>query len=350
MSKDIFWYLGAADRETLLSGLLAWLLDPAGSHGLGLNFLQRIWRHMPAMGDLPQGPTIKVEDRMDRDRRFDLSVHDSSGSRVLVIEVKCKTEGTLAQLKRYADQCPVARVGFAEWNWEDLDREQQSQFPLISFPEIVSMMKASLRDVPGDTPHRPFVEELAAHLEVESRFFAELEAYFFGENERVQLPSRPTSLPRYSQRFYSELFWKWFGRRLAQDGRFQNYQWDTKSEMSGVWFSHHRVPKTATQGWVRRLGLNHSVEWWVHVELTDGIVAQYDNDGAGYISLRAQGETAALVEMYGAVAKCPELPAGFRPAPRQPGRASFNVLSRKLKVKDLRYNALVQTLAAFLDE
>ena len=47
--RNMFWHLAAADRETLLTGVLAWLLDPLGSHGLGRRFLTLVWERV-AMG------------------------------------------------------------------------------------------------------------------------------------------------------------------------------------------------------------------------------------------------------------------------------------------------------------
>lgn len=351
--KDVFSYLGVADRETLLSGLLAWLLDPGGSHGLGTGFLMLVWRRVFPTEVLPQDAIINVEDREGRDKRFDISVCNSSKKRLLVLEVKCKTNGTARQLESYADKgMTVWRIGFAEWNWVDLDHKQQERFPLITFSVVALMMKEALRGLSQEKPYRAFIEVLAAHLEEESCFFAELEEYFFGAGSEP-LPAPRTSL-RHSSRFYNLLYWKWFKKRLDSDRRFRSVTWKpATSETSGVLFATHPVPLTdATTGWVRRLVAVpvSPVFWWVKVELKEGLPAQRDTDPAGRIQLHFRGEKTALSQIYDDVSGRSDLPADFLPAGKRPGRGTFSTLTRRLTVKEFRYPTLVAVIALLLDE
>jgi transcriptional regulator with XRE-family HTH domain len=353
-NRDVFYHLAVADRETLLSGLLAWLLDPKGSHGLGEGFLKLVWRRVFPTEFPPQHALITVEDREGRDKRFDISVRNSSDGRVLVLEVKCKTNGTARQLEKYADGVvTVWRIGFAEWNWIDLDHKQQERFPLITFTQLASMMNEALRGLAHETPYRAFIEDLAAHLKEEACFFSRLEDYFFGDGS-VPPPTPPPSL-RDSWRFYSGLYWEWFQKQLAKNGRFPSVTWKPpKSDPTGVWFASHLKWLTpATPGWVRQLPAVESgrVEWWVHIELLEpGIVAQRADCEVGRMQLRLlSGSKAALGKMYKAVRECPTRPVAFQPPKKGPRGGYFSALTRKLTVKDFRYAALVEVLAQLLE-
>jgi hypothetical protein len=97
--RDIFWHLAAADRETLLSGVFVWLLDPKGSHNLGRRVLDSMWSRAGMPDGPPANVVVQAEHRLDRSRRIDVSVRDGAmgldAHPLLVLEVKCKTRGTV---------------------------------------------------------------------------------------------------------------------------------------------------------------------------------------------------------------------------------------------------------------
>ncbi|HKJ33058.1 MAG TPA: PD-(D/E)XK nuclease family protein, partial [Balneolales bacterium] len=143
METNLWDFLGLADRETLLSGLIGWFLNPRGEHGLGDSFLNKIIRRSGIKIDHISEPKIEVEKKVRNGRRFDILLSDGEKSKI-AFEVKCKTEGSAEQLINYQNIAPnivIVRIGFGEWNWNypELSEKQRKFFPLIRFKDIASI-------------------------------------------------------------------------------------------------------------------------------------------------------------------------------------------------------------------
>lgn len=105
------WEISGIKRDEVRnSRVLAWLLDPRGSHGFGNLFLRTLLanlRQNSSEFEFPMEPTVgcqvrteKFFDRVERSR-FDIEVDDQNF--YLVIEVKIDANEGKDQLKRYGD-------------------------------------------------------------------------------------------------------------------------------------------------------------------------------------------------------------------------------------------------------
>jgi hypothetical protein len=111
---------GIGHNEVRNSTLLAWLLDPAGSHGFGpgpLNALLKIL-HKRSEGKFPaefkRYCRVQVETNPTGDSRNRVDIEMDSDTFFLLIEVKIRAGEQENQMQRYCDEA-VARAGIRPW-------------------------------------------------------------------------------------------------------------------------------------------------------------------------------------------------------------------------------------------
>lgn len=118
---NVFAVLGIEKTEIRHSHVLAWLLDPGGSHGLGDAFLRRLLSSVlhandeialglsPAEVELapPLNPKILREYR-----HVDLLVLEHQRKWALLIENKVKSQESVGQLRRYVEAIGQEFAGF----------------------------------------------------------------------------------------------------------------------------------------------------------------------------------------------------------------------------------------------
>src|SRR3990172_10401581 len=111
MNETTLWaYLAPVDRETFISGILSWLMDQKGNHGLREEFIKRIL-HKAGIQILPSDKIQIVPEHISKEgKRFDIAIW--LNDRLVILEVKCKTKGTKKQLQEYERKAKVIRVGF----------------------------------------------------------------------------------------------------------------------------------------------------------------------------------------------------------------------------------------------
>jgi PD-(D/E)XK nuclease superfamily len=165
---DLFEVLGLTRRELSHSSFLAWLLDPAESHGLGDAFLRQFM--MSAAGEEPPSTvdlTVSLE-LHSGDGRFDICVKGDSWC--LVVENKIDATLSIGQRVRYQAYCDRLK-----------GRDQQAWLVYVtpgvrppvehwlSYREIRRILERILESWP--VPHAPrmtiehFCEHIFAHLE-----------------------------------------------------------------------------------------------------------------------------------------------------------------------------------------
>jgi len=353
--NDIFSYLAPADRETLLTGIVAWLLDREGAHGLGATFLKWVCEKSRPMKSIPETVIVKVEERPDKDRRFDISLRQHPEERpILVIEVKSKTGGTKAQLEDYADKADtVARIGFDEWNWLDLCPAEQERFPLIKFSEIADLIEQEYSN--ATEAYKMLLVDLSNHLRTESHFFNTYEKYFFCEEEANRRRT-PSGQSRLSMRFYHQLYWQWFDDTFRDERTFRKeHGWRHGSQVSGSWYASMIQDVGPNERMIRfpadSIELPDGIGYWIHAEVLDGhgLLAENESTEVGVIQLRLYNPTsnrkitnAELYEVLMTKADAVKN-AGFLLPTKRPAERyySFGALTRRLNVRDLRYSNLL---------
>lgn len=343
-SRTVWQYLAAGDRETFVAGILAWLMDPSGNHGLKNEILNAALKKAGRIVSWQNQVTVIPELRADSARRFDIALHDGAQC-VAVFEVKCKTFGTLEQLERYKDKSPfVARIGFAEWNWELSDQDKH-RFPLVRLGDLSKIIRrashGSVSALSG------FLFQFSDYLAAESDFLQSLRDYYIGEITTV-LPTNPT-LHKYSQRFYNQLYWRWF---LEKSG-LKESGWHTKSEASGVWCSSGGGVDVTSEQVLNfpRLGLRipGPCSPWIHIELfnKEGLLREVGSV-VGSIQLRIEKDHSRRDETYELLAQASNLISvhGFRPPSRRPASTAFyyRALQRDLRLAEFRISKLQEVV------
>ena len=265
-SHSVWQYLAPADRETFISGIICWLMDPKGDHGLGEKLLSLLLRELELSVRTNSELTVKPEVTEERDKRFDICVYEND-DRIAVFEVKCKTFGSREQIKKYPEK--LGRIAFGEWNFPDLNEDDRTDYPLITFANLAEEI---LRQTSSEK--NSFVSSFATHLRKEAEFFQKLREFFIKETE-AELPKLPT-IHRFSDRFCNQLFWHWFKEQRFKDSLIKTEP-TTDSEKSGVWFASEekRITESLSLSELN-LTLSGSFSYWIHIEFNNktGILAK----------------------------------------------------------------------------
>jgi len=350
MNETTLWaYLAPVDRETFISGILAWLMDQKGNHGLREEFLKRIL-HKAGIQILPSDKIqIVPEDISKEGKRFDIAIWRNDRL-IIILEIKCKTRGSKKQLQRYEHEAKVIRVGFDEWNFPYLEDSDLQKYPLIKFSEISEFLNQCIYS--SDSPYSVFLKDFRQHLDKESEFFTSLKNYFIEETS-IQRPEFPT-FHRYSHRFYNSLYWEWLHERLKRERQFSKIEWEPGAGSSGVWFASKvmRISAGKIKNFSKiNLNLPGEFQYWVHVELANkkGILAQ-PNESVGYIQLRIWKDipTNQWRHIYQIIklASTELEKLGFRLPKREPNQKqdTYSALTRKLRLDEFRYSKLLELI------
>lgn len=350
MKTTIWNFLAPADRETFISGVLAWLMDCNGNHDLKSEFLEGMFQKVQLKINNSSNIKIATEDSLDNDKRFDISVKINNNL-FAIFEVKCKTKGTKKQLERYSKKAnSVFRIGFDEWNFTDIDDNDRKKYPLIKYSEIADILKNCMSY--QKSQYFNFLQDFSNQFINESEYFISLKKYFIDEiqNEIPQIPH----FHRYSQRFYNMLFWDWFIQKIKNDVRFKNLNLLTKSERSGVWFilSPGIVDSHATKKFNHlNLQLQGKFDYWVHIELVNktGIIAE-KGEKVGYIQLRISHEDDRdniynLISSPNNAIQKNKFIVSKRPSKNY---SYYSVLKRELTIDEFRYSKLTEIISLLL--
>ncbi|MGE0087576.1 MAG: PD-(D/E)XK nuclease family protein [Desulfococcaceae bacterium] len=353
MEKTTLWnFLAPADRETFISGTLAWLMDCNGDHGLNTEFLEGILQKIDRNIELSKCIKIIPEESFASDKRFDISVKEDE-SRLLIFEIKCKTMGTKKQLERYSKEAKLLiRIGFDEWNFPDLDDNDREIYPLIKFSEINEILRKCASFHRSQYAH--FLANFAEHLLNESNYFELLKNYYIDEKEGAVFPKLP-NFHRYSQRFYNMLYWTWFGERLKREDEdiSKSFVLKTESERSGVWFALSPKKNIIDSQYAKcfkiiNLTIPGKFYYWIHIELINktGIIAEAESsEKVGYIQLRISEED-DRDRIYKIISDGKLEEYNFIVTHKKPSKKNFyySALRRDLSIKDFRYSELIKII------
>lgn len=350
MSNTLWNFLAPADRETFISGTLAWLMDYNGDHSLKNEFLNKMLSLVH--NKIKDSDIIEItpEESFGTGKRFDISVK-VNGDLFVVFEVKCKTTGSKKQLERYSKDADVIRISFDEWNFPDLDEQERQKYPLIKFSYVIDYLKKckSFRV----SPYYTFLENFSTHLVKESEYFESLINYFINETTE-DIPKLP-NFHRYSQRFYNMLYWNWFKEKISSDNTLSMLTPNSRSESSGVWFS--LTPEIVESGNLKKfnsldLELPGKFWPWIHIELANktGIISE-NGEIVGYIQLRLcdEDDREKIFQMIKNANTALDKHK-FLLRSRKPSNSSnyYSAFKRELSVEEFRYSNLIKIINLLL--
>lgn len=351
--RTLWSYLNLADRETLASGFLSWLLDPRGDHGLGSTLLDELANAAGFSVEDTEAVTIARETSGGNRRRFDIHIEEA-GEPVAALELKCKTAGSAAQLEGYDEILPhVVRVAYGEWNFPELSESDRERFPLVTFAELADCIERAVEEKSSD--YELMLLSFARHLREETRRFQDLKSYYVTE-EIDQLPTGGGGLPL-GNRFTNRLLWRWFVNRVEEDRPDLSGDWTCRSESSGVWCSGTVIRlRDGEREELPELGitLEGPLKASCHFEIQgSGSLFGPPDEEVGEAILRIQGESSGEQRrrLYRQCeAATDELEDhGFRPSRRRPstGAGYWSALRRPLSREELRYSELVRIAELF---
>ena len=334
-SHSVWQYLAPADRETFISGTICWLMNPEGDHPLGNQLLSLLLKKLKLSTKINSELTVKPEVTECRDKRFDISVYEN-GEQIAIFEVKCKTFGSREQIKKYSKK--LGRIAFGEWNFPDLNEDDRTDYPLITFADLAEEI---LRQTSSE--ENPFVLSFAKHLQKEAEFFQKLRGFFIEETE-VEPPQLPT-IHRFSDRFCNQLFWHWFKEHSHRRNLLKTEP-ITRSEQSGVWLIFDSVSGKRLLS-VLNLELSGSFVYWIHIELDNktGILAK-KGEVVGSIRIKITEDKGCRNDLFQKIIEA-NLDYNFQPPKRRPslGSESWTALNRPLKLEDFRFSKLHELIA-----
>lgn len=341
MNNNLWDFIGLADKETFLTGVIGWLLNPNADHGLGNLFLKEILNGVGL--ELEPDLIVEVEKMIKKRRRLDISLNSNGQPRV-AFEVKCKTYGSADQLYRYAESVPfVVRIGFGEWNYPDLSEKEREQFPLIRFKEMAKILEKSAISV---TRYSDLIGSLVGHLNKESKLFDDVYNYYIEE-----INDKPIVGFNFSnQRFLNLLYWRWFIEKFDKDYPNIDWKWRKKSMTSGV-HCITQAEEFSENGELYLksfdLKLSGPFKAWVHLELNNKASLVGNDDGiVGKIQFRVTGRD-DLNTIHDEFKKHEDLiiQRGYYVAMKKPGTSNYyNAITKKLSRKEMRYSSIVNII------
>lgn len=343
MHNDLWHYIGLSDRETMISGMIGWLLDPNGDHGLGVSFLNEVIKKIKVAHI--SYPTVHVEHKSKKKQRFDILLSDQEKPQV-AFEVKCKTYGSKEQLERYSKIVPtIVRVGYAEWNFLDLDDSERKKYPLLTFSDIADILEKTAKN---RGKYDDLINSIIGHLRKESEVLYDLIRYYISE-EKTEIPKR-NSLINKGDRFFNLLLWQWFQDRIKKYEPEIKKEWISKAETSGVWCYGAKKKISSNESLeLETFGLNISgpFEAWIHFEIIDRhSLFSDEKHNIGKVQLRiTNANSLNLIHEEFVSARKRITEHGYELPRRKPGKSSYyNAMTKRLSRKDIRYSSLVNIL------
>jgi|GEM_PF-6370717 len=251
-SLSLWDSIGLSDKETLISGMLGWLLNPNGDHGFGNDFLNGFLGLINYPETLDSNTVVKMEEKSSKNR-FDISVIRDN-QRLAIVEVKTKTFGSIEQLKRYENEADVViRVAFDEWNFTGFTEDEKKRFNLIKFDQIAILIDGFKPKTPK---YSDFLESFSSHLKTEYKFFEGIRNFYLGDATDLPINYNREA----GSRFFSFLLLYWLADKLRDKKILDNDKGMVKSERSGVWLNS--TAKLIGEGESLYLSaFNTTIEW-----------------------------------------------------------------------------------------
>lgn len=346
MTYDLWEFIGLSDRETLLSGIIGWLLNPKGDHNLGDSVLNKFLKLAGIENSLfTDNSNVQVEQKSKSGRRFDIFIKDQNNNKV-AIEVKCKTDGTLKQLKNYSESVPtIIRIGFGEWNFPDMGEFDRNNYPLITFKEIAGILENVGKK---SNKYNDLISSCIEHLNRESNIFDHIYEYYITENRSLALNNYNREK---GKRFYNRLYWRWILTKMIKNDPDIKNNWKIKSQSSGDCFA----------GADRKVGDNEILNLnsfnlelkgpfkvWIHFEIKNkASLFGPENNNVGEVQLRIDNSK-YLKLLHEEFKKSKEVlnKKGYELPKQKPKKGSnyYRAITKPLTKNELKYSSLVNIL------
>jgi hypothetical protein len=194
---------------------------------------------------------------------------------------------------------------------------------------------------------RELIVQLMKFLRKEIALFDGLRAWYIEENTD-EAPAVAANDHRLSQRFYNQLYWKWFQQRRAKEGVAQVREtWAT--ERSGVWYAFNHDDHLSDESVffpALELELPGGFKSWLHAELYNRQSVHGDSQKPiGKLQLRVADDSPEVrMALWDALKQRKDglERLGIEIPRRRPSKnsRSWNVLTRPLLQSDFRYSRL----------
>lgn len=281
--------------------MLAWLLDHKAEHGHGRCFLDGIAEVIARQGyttlsrilekELPE--SIKTE-LPGRHGRTDVEIRFTSGAR-FVVENKTKSVGHLEQLYGYKESGanPIA-LGLIEQCFPTSIRKH---FPLLTYRDIYNVLPLEPRN---SDPWSMLVAQYKLYLQREldlldlvlQRGSLDSASDWFSILREDCVDLYRVNDRRLIQYFYLAGFRQYMANVGFLGCREELWEIN-KDQISGVWLAGPSCSVSYTQP-LELLASRHSADFWIHIELHNGLFTHSDQEKAGEIQLRAKVDSGSL--------------------------------------------------------
>lgn len=351
MPRTMVDLLKRGNQELFYSAMLAWLLDPTESHGLGHKFISGFISTARSKGfDIPEdgwgAPMVETEVR-GRRSRYDIVVQCTDGNG-FVIENKTKSIGALSQLEQYEQGGQlVVPLGLSA---ESFRGDQ----PSLTYFHVRDLLE-DLGSVPDDG-FGHLVRHFRQHLDGELERLQYVQRLAGGDlnlslREGLRGGWESGELSTNDLRFLNLLFLN-IAKQELEVGVFVGIQWrSNKNQSSGAWLASSPTQPPTGFRWAG--SLLKAVEpgrAWVHIELHRGVLSAGEKETVGQIQLRAKaGEGQTNRDLYSAVRDVvsgPEIEWARRPSDSY---RSFKTAYMKLEGTTLTARKLRDELIRFLE-
>lgn len=140
LEGNVISVLSRGNQEMFHSAMLAWLLNEAGSHGLGRSFRDRVLSQLPFGGKYVGSDLEVLTEHKGAYGRYDIVLRmRDHGGEVAILENKTKALGDSSQGERYASGgADVALLGLLP---EMFDRGSRDAWPLLSYRQIHGILQ-----------------------------------------------------------------------------------------------------------------------------------------------------------------------------------------------------------------
>jgi hypothetical protein len=359
--RTIIDVLRKGNQELFHSSVVAWLLDPAGEHGLGDGFLHAFARLVERHGNprmrqaLDAGTPVRIAtEATARNSRYDIVVR--LGPVTVVVENKTKSLGDEPQFEKYGSggDCVLVPLGLCPMSFS---QAVHAGYPVVTYAEVLSALDALPPAPPSD--FRVVVDHYRAYLRRELAVLAGIDewhstgdaaagaAVYKGVGEGVgQTENDRRFLNLYlleRLKLQLEDSARWRGCRLRTDKNMRSGAWlavfDAEAGAGGFRYAD---PLAA-------LWRECRVPAWFHVELSDRALAKGDDDVAGVVQLRCgtEGDPKAVASRFREVRP---LRAGEKyPSKIKAKPDSFYLLARPLLKRHLTRSTFVGMLDEFAE-
>lgn len=358
--RTIIDVLRKGNQELFHSSVVAWLLDPAGEHGLGHGFLNAFARLVESHGcprmreALDAGTEARIATEVTaRSSRYDIVLR--IGVVTVVIENKTKSLGDEPQFEKYGGgKLVLVALGLCPMSFS---RAVQDKYPVITYAEVLSALDALPPAPPSD--FRVLVDHYRLFLRRELAVLAGIDGWYStGEVVAgaaiLELVDGVGGQTENDRRFLHLYLLEHLRQQLQGSIRWRGCSLRTDKNMqSGVWLAVFDAENGAGRfrftDPLAALWRECCASAWFHIELSDEALAGADDDVAGVVQLRCStgGDVKAVAGGFRAVRP---LRTGEKyPSKVKAKASSFYLLSRPLLKRHLTRSQFVGELEAFAE-